>query len=62
MLPPGRARLGTSPVATGSEMAPMTIGIVVVAFLAASDAGVPAVTMTSTFMATSSATRVGNSS
>src|SRR3954469_25103449 len=47
-LPPGRARLATRPVPTGSLLAPSTIGIVPVAFLAAKPAGVPAVTMMST--------------
>src|SRR5436309_337471 len=32
-FPPGRARLATSPVATGSVLLVMTMGIVVVAFL-----------------------------
>ena len=49
ILPPGRARLLTKPLPTGSPMAPMTMGIVVVAFCAARVAGVPPVTMTSTF-------------
>ena len=35
MLPPGRARLATSPAATASPTGAMTIGIVVVACLAA---------------------------
>src|SRR6516225_12321782 len=39
-LPPGRARLATSPIATGSPPTKNTIGIVVVAALAASVAGV----------------------
>jgi len=39
-LPPGRARLATSPVPTGSP-ASITMGIVKVACLAANDAGVP---------------------
>jgi hypothetical protein len=34
-FPPGRARLATSPVRTGSSDAIITTGIVVVAFLAA---------------------------
>ena len=38
-LPPGRARLGTSPTATGSLPTKNTIGIVVVAAFAASAAG-----------------------
>ena len=37
MLPPGRARLATSPAPTGSPTTAMTMGIVVVACLAASD-------------------------
>ena len=41
-LPPGCARLVTTPVSSGSPIAAMTIGIVAVAFLAASTAGVPA--------------------
>src|SRR5262245_48305985 len=45
MLPPGRARLATRPVATGSPTATMTRGTVLVAFLTASEAGVPAVTI-----------------
>ena len=40
-LPPGRLRLLTSPVATGSPPIANTIGIVVVAAFAASAAGVP---------------------
>src|SRR5262249_56125890 len=38
-LPPGRARLATRPSLTGSSPTPKTIGIVVVAVLAASEAG-----------------------
>ena len=41
-LPPGRARLATRPSLTGSSPTPKTIGIVVVAALAASAAGVAA--------------------
>jgi hypothetical protein len=40
MVPPDRARLATSPLATGSATRPMTIGIVLVACLAATAAGV----------------------
>ena len=47
-----------SPVSTGSVAAAMTIGIVLVAFLAAWTAGVPHVTITSTLRRTSSAARV----
>ena len=62
MFPPGRARLVTSPVATGSPTAIMTSGIDEAAFLTASEAGVPAVTITSTFEAINSAMRVGKRS
>ena len=41
-LPPGRARLATRPSLTGSSPTPKTIGIVVVAALAASAAALPA--------------------
>jgi hypothetical protein len=41
MLPPGRARLCTSPARTGSPTRTMTIGMVDVAALAARLAGVP---------------------
>ena len=47
-LPPGRFKLATSLVPTGSPAVAKTIGIAVVAFLAANTAGVPPVTMTST--------------
>ena len=57
MFPPGRARLATTPLSTGSPIAPMTTGIVVRARLAASAAGVPPVTMTSTLSRISSASR-----
>jgi hypothetical protein len=39
IFPPGMAKLGTSPVATGSVPVSKTIGIVVVAAFAASAAG-----------------------
>src|SRR3954468_23152303 len=55
MFPPGRARLATRPVATGSPTATIASGIDVAAFLTASEAGVPAVTITSTFRAINSA-------
>ena|SRR6516162_6910910 len=48
MFPPGRAKLATKPTPTGSLLAPRTMGIVVLACLAANPAGVPIVTMTST--------------
>src|SRR5215472_13531811 len=47
-LPPGRARLATSPIATGSPPTKNTIGIVVVAALAASTAGVAGAAITVT--------------
>ena len=47
-LPPGRARLATSPSATGSAAVEKTIGIVVVAALAASADCVPAAAITAT--------------
>ena len=40
-LPPGRARLATRPAPTGSPAFVITMGMVVVAFLAANAAGVP---------------------
>jgi len=52
--PPGRARLETRPVPTGSP-ATKTIGITVVACFAARTGGVPEVTMTSTLRRTNSA-------
>src|SRR6266498_2669462 len=62
IFPAGRARLGTRPDATGSPTATITRGTVVVAFLTAWEAGVPAVTITSTFWASSSPTRLGSRS
>src|SRR5438874_5782199 len=53
IFPPGRARLGTSRARTGSPIEIMTMGIVVVACLAAKLAGVPKVAMTSTGRRTS---------
>src|SRR6516165_6060389 len=47
-LPPGRARLATNPSSTGSIPTPKTMGIVVVAALAASVAGAPPVEITAT--------------
>src|SRR5215470_15984053 len=55
MLPPGRARLATNPVATGSPAEAMTIGIVCVALFAACTAGVNSATMTLTLSRTNSA-------
>ena len=63
MLPPGRARLATRPVSTGSAATlPVTIGMVAVACLAAKLAGVPDATMRSTFSPTSSAASSGSRS
>ena len=59
---PGRPRLVTSPRVTGSPAPTMTMGIVVVACLAARAAGAPPVTITSTLSRTSSAARLGNDS
>jgi hypothetical protein len=53
-FPPGRAKLSTSPAATGSATAVNTIGIWVVARFAACAWGVPKATMTSTLSWTSS--------
>jgi len=46
-LPPGRARLATSPISTGDALPAITMGIVVVAALAACAASVVIVTITS---------------
>src|SRR3954469_16480188 len=54
---PGRPRLATSPAPTGSASCAMTMGVVPVACLAATLAGVPDVTITSTLSSTSSAAR-----
>jgi hypothetical protein len=54
-LPPGRARLLTSLLVTGSDADVKTMGMVLVACLAASAAGVTAATMTSILSAVSSA-------
>ena len=54
-LPPGRARLATRPVPTGSAATAKTIGMTDVACFAARTAAVPAVTMTSTLSRTNSA-------
>ena len=58
MFPPGRARLATNPLPTGSLSCAMTMGIVAVASLAARVSVEPAVTMTSTLRRTSSAASV----
>ncbi len=62
MFPPGRARLATNPLPTGSGSCAMTMGIVEVASLAARVAVGPAVTMTSTLRRTSSAASAGRRS
>jgi len=54
MFPPGRAKLEMRPVPTGSPAGAMTIGISVVACLAAVTAGVCEATMMSTLSRTSS--------
>jgi len=54
MFPPGRARLATNPLRTGSGSAAITIGIVAVASRAAPMVR-PRATMTFTGMRTSSA-------
>ena len=56
-FPPGLARLATSPVATGSPVPVMTMGIVPVSCLAAPTATVLDVTMMSTLRRTRSAAR-----
>jgi len=63
MLPPGRARLATSPIAIGSLAVTNTIGMVEVAALAASAGGVPAIaTITATLRAMRSASSAGKRS
>ncbi len=62
MLAPGREKLATNPSATKSPPDASTIGIVDVAFFAASPPGVPEVTIMSTFSLTSSATSAGRRS
>src|ERR1700730_13828922 len=59
-FPPGRGRLATSPVPTGSPVSAMTIGISRVACFAARAVGVNQVTMTSTLRRTSSAANSGS--
>ncbi len=61
MLPPGRAKLATSPAVTGSSTdVPMTIGIVLVASLAARVTEVFPLTITSTLAWTSSGDDLGD--
>ena len=59
MFPPGRARLVTYPLPTGSLSCAITMGIVTAASLAARVSGGPAVTIMSTLRRTSSATERG---
>ena len=61
-LPPGRARLDTSPLATGSPALVMTIGITLVACLAAKGPRCAWDTMTSTLSRTSSAAKADSRS
>jgi len=58
-FPPGLAKLETNPSSTGSAAAAKTMGIVLLAFLAASIATRELVTMTSTLRRTTSAARSG---
>src|ERR1700733_6070359 len=63
MLPSGRLRLATTPALIGSEPMTKTIGMVVVAALAASAGGMPpAVAMTETLRPTRSAASAGSRS
>src|SRR6266487_4857213 len=63
MFPPGRAKLAMRPSPTGSMLpAAMTMGIFVVAALAACIGAGPLTTMTSTFIPTSSAAMPGRRS
>src|SRR5215831_14424147 len=55
-LPPGRARLATRPLATGSSTSAITIGMTDVACFAATTGAAECVTMTSTLSRTNSAT------
>ena len=61
-LPPGRARLATKPAPTGSPAFVITMGMVVVALLAANAAGVPETTIRSTLRRTRSAASSGRRS
>ncbi len=62
MFPPGLAKLATNLFSTGFPAAAITIGIVLVACLAARVDGLPPVTMVSTFSRTKSAARPGSRS
>ena len=57
MFPPGRGRLSTRPAAIGSVTSIKTIGIVLVAFLAATAAGVLGAMIKSTLRRTSSSAK-----
>src|SRR5262247_1075912 len=59
ILPPGRARLAIRPAATGSPEFVITMGMVVVALLAANDPSSPEATIRSTLRRTSSAASSG---
>ena len=59
-LPPGRARLATRPLPTGSPAPGVTIGTLAVAFFAARAAGVPDARIASGLASSSSAARRGN--
>jgi hypothetical protein len=61
-LPPGRARLVTKPLPTGSPDPTKTIGIFDVACIAAAVEGVAVVKMTSTLSRTNSAAKSANRS
>ena len=61
-LPPGRARLATKPAPTGSPAFVITMGMAVVAFLAANADGVPEATIRSTLRRTKSAVSSGRRS
>jgi hypothetical protein len=54
-LPPGRLRLATRPILTGSSPVAKTTGIVVVAAFAASDEALPPAMITATWRRTRSA-------
>lgn len=58
-LPPGRAKLATSPLSTASSVTAKTTGMVLVAFLAAVAPNSLAVTIASSLWRTSSAARPG---
>ncbi len=61
-LPPGRFRLATSPISTGSKPISKTMGSVLVAALAANDAGVLLAAIRAPWRPTSSAARAGSRS